>query len=596
MRWRRKLGSKSLSLCLATAVVAAGLFVPASVTAFQFDYGDITGSLDTTISYGATWRVSKRDKDLWRHNDGVTPPAELGNMQTVNNDDGNLNYDEGLISSVAKATSELDLVYRENYGVFVRGTAFYDWENEEGERTYKPLTSEALDLVGSDLKLLDAFVWGQGEIGDHSVQARLGEQVISWGESTFLLGGINATNPINIAAIRIPGAELKEALLPEGLAWASVGVTDNLTLEGYYQYDWDSYTLDPAGSYFSTSDFVGDGGNRLTVGNGMIPEDFPAPPPLQPLGFPTPYTVTRAPDINAKNSGQFGLAARLFVPELNDTEFGLYYVKYHSRLPTINVYKGQFGPGPFIPGLPPLMLPASANYVIEYPEDIQLIGVSFATQTPDSGIAIQGEISHKFDSPVQVDDVQVLFAGLGLPSQLGMPGDIAPGEYVKGYVELDITQAQMTFTKTFPQVLGANLAVVLGEVGVTYVHDMPNPEDLYLKVFAEPTMDDTPFDPKSKPFVDDTSWGYRLMGVLNYEDVFGLFKVSPRIAWSHDVDGNAPNPGGNFIEDRRAYTLGLTVAYQSLSADVAYTDFFGADNFNNINDRDMISAVVKYSF
>ncbi len=587
MRWRRKLSLQSLTLCLVTTMIAAGVFTPASVKAFQFDYGDITGSLDTTISYGATWRVSDRDKDLYRglYFDDSGLVDKGGNMASVNHDDGNLNYDKGLISSVAKVTSELDLVYREQFGFFVRGTGFYDWENEEGEREKAELSSEALDLVGSDLKLLDAFVWGEGEVGDMTVQARAGEQVISWGESTFLLGGINATNPINIAAIRIPGAELKEALLPEGLLWGSVGVTENLTFEGYYQYDWDSYVLDPAGSYFSTSDFVADGGKYVTIGNGSFPENMPVPPSGLPI-----LTVTRAPDKNAKNSDQFGLAMRVFVPELNDTEFGLYYIKYHSRLPTINGYKGA-GPTLPSPPFPPIKAPMTARYAVEYPEDIQLIGVSFATQLPDSGVAVQGEISHKIDSPVQVDDVEVLAAALGMPSQLGMPWEIADGEHIQGYVELDITQAQVTFTKTFPQVLGANLAVLLGEVGVTYVHDMPSEDELRLKVFAEPTLTNG-----KKPFVDDTSWGYRLRAMLNYEDVFGLFKVTPRIAWSHDVDGNAPNPGGNFIEDRKAYTLGLTAAYQSLSADVSYTDFFGADHYNNINDRDIVSAVVKYSF
>ncbi len=594
MRWRRKLSCQCLALCLVTVVTTAGLFAPVSVNAFRFDYGDVTGSVDTTISYGATWRVNDRDKGLYRglyFDSSGAPVDKGGNMASVNHDNGNLNYDKGLISSVAKVTSEMDVAYRDQFGFFVRGTGFYDWENEEGTRAKEPLSSEALELVGSDIKLLDAFVWGEGDVGDTTVQVRLGEQVISWGESTFLLGGINATNPINIAAIRIPGAELKEALLPEGLLWGSVGATENLTFEGYYQYDWDSYILDPAGSYFSVSDFVGDGGNSLTIGNGNLPENYPSPP-APAVGFPMPYTVSRAADKNAKDTGQFGLAMRLFAPELNDTEFGLYYVKYHSRLPTINAYKGAGPSLPLLgPGMPSIKIPATAQYAIEYPEDIQLIGVSFATQLPDSGVALQGEISHKFDTPVQVDDVEILSAALGLPSQLGLPADFADGEYIQGYVELDVTQAQLTVTQLFPQVLGANLAVVLGEVGVTYVHDMPSQDELRLKVFAEPTLTDV-----SKPFVDDVSWGYRLRAILNYEDVFGLFKVSPRIAWSHDVSGNAPNPGGNFIEKRKAYTVGVNTAYQSWNVDLSYTDFFGADHYNNINDRDLVSAVIKYSF
>ncbi|MDH3997410.1 MAG: DUF1302 domain-containing protein, partial [Desulfuromonadales bacterium] len=151
-------------------MATGALLTPTSSQAFQFEYGDVTGSLDTTVSYGATWRVSDRDKDLYRGFYLDPGPVDLGgNMASVNHDNGNLNYDKGLISSVAKMTSELDLVYRDQFGFFVRGTGFYDWENEEGERDKEPLSSDALELVGSDVKLLDAFVWGEGDVGEMTV-------------------------------------------------------------------------------------------------------------------------------------------------------------------------------------------------------------------------------------------------------------------------------------------------------------------------------------------------------------------------------------------------------------------------------------------
>ena len=64
MRCRRKLNWQGLALFLATIMAAGVLLTPAPSQAFQFEYGDVTGSLDTTISYGATWRVSERDRDL----------------------------------------------------------------------------------------------------------------------------------------------------------------------------------------------------------------------------------------------------------------------------------------------------------------------------------------------------------------------------------------------------------------------------------------------------------------------------------------------------------------------------------------------------
>ncbi len=32
--------------------------------AFQFEFGEVDGSLDSTLSYGMSWRVADRDKDI----------------------------------------------------------------------------------------------------------------------------------------------------------------------------------------------------------------------------------------------------------------------------------------------------------------------------------------------------------------------------------------------------------------------------------------------------------------------------------------------------------------------------------------------------
>ena len=47
----------------------------------------------------------------------------------------------------------------------------------------------------------------------------------------------------------------------------------------------------------------------------------------------------------------------------------------------------------------------TARYLIEYPEDIQRIGLSFNTEHQKSGVALQGEYTFIHDAPLQVDDV-----------------------------------------------------------------------------------------------------------------------------------------------------------------------------------------------
>ena len=69
------------------------------------------------------------------------------------------------------------------------------------------------------------------------------------------------------------------------------------------------------------------------------------------------------------------------------------------------------------------------------------------------------------------------------------------------------------------------------------------------------------------------------------------------MAFQHDVDGITPGPGGNFLEDRKAITLGLGANYKNQwAADLSYTDFYGAGRHNLLNDRDFLSFNLKYSF
>ncbi|MBD3868576.1 MAG: DUF1302 family protein, partial [Acidobacteria bacterium] len=98
-------------------------------------------------------------------------------------------------------------------------------------------------------------------------------------------------------------------------------------------------------------------------------------------------------------------------------------------------------------------------------------------------------------------------------------------------------------------------------------------------------------------FADKTSWGYRLVGRMDFLNAIGAIALKPRFAWQHDVSGVSPGPGGNFIEDRMALTVGVSAEYQNTwSADLSYTRYMGAGRHNLINDRDFVGANVKYSF
>jgi hypothetical protein len=254
---------------------------------------------------------------------------------------------------------------------------------------------------------------------------------------------------------------------------------------------------------------------------------------------------------------------------------------------------------------------ATGRYLVEYPEDIKLVGASFNTDIGSTGISLQGEISYKWDQPLQVDDVELLFAALsainpafGQITQLeDMLGQL--GAYVKGWREEEVWQAQATATKVFGPMLGANQAVFLVEAGITYVPGLPGKELLRFDgpgTFAsgDPFAEQIGLSPDTEPaggFADKLSYGYRAVFKLDYLNAFLSTNLSPVIQFAHDVEGTTPSPIINFVEGRKSVTVALQATYQnSWAADISYTSYFGAGRYNLIHDRDFGSATLKYSF
>jgi hypothetical protein len=257
---------------------------------------------------------------------------------------------------------------------------------------------------------------------------------------------------------------------------------------------------------------------------------------------------------------------------------------------------------------------SSARYFISYPEDIKLYGLSWNTQLGRSGIAFQGEVTYREDHPFLMDDVELLFAALS-PINAGLaatnqvrPGGAEFGEVMPGYIRLDSTQAQFTMTKIFGPGLGADQTVLLLEAAYQTISDFPDQNVLRMEGPGTYTSGNPIHTApggahagkeyeRPEHFASDDSWGYRLVGRLDYFNAIGAWKLAPRFAWQHDVDGVSPGPGGNFIEDRTALTLGLNFAYQATwQVDFSYTNYGGADRWNLINDRDFVAANVKFSF
>lgn len=609
-------------VCAIALGLAAGGSVPVHAFEFSSADGELTGSFDTTISLGGLWRMQDREKSL-------ISIANGGTSRDPNSDDGNLRYKKGeLVSLALKATHDLELNYR-NFGAFVRASYFYD-DAIMGKRG---LSSAARSEAGRDAEILDAYVRGAFELGGRTLNVRAGRQVVSWGESTFIQNGINVLNPVNVTRLRVPGAELREGLTPTAMLWASQELTDNLSLELVWMAEWEKTKIEPAGTFFSTNDFVAKGGNIAYTGFGRR-NDGNAAPTSHALDLEAQLFAPRSKDREPGNGGEYGISLRWFVPELNNTEFGFYHVNYHSRTPYVSGYRG--GISTYTPGCTVFDAPLGAgscnlvpagSYFVDYPKNIKLFGLSFNTAGP-AGVALQGEYSYRKNQPLQLPSAELLNAALGIRNQLNPPSSLTDGgafavpygTEIKGYRRVKMHQVQVTGTKALPRVFGAEQLALVGEVGYTYL-DLPS----NLK-FAAPgchlpqvgSQNASAFGSNSTGcFMTRNSWGYRVVGRLDYNNLIDGATVSPRLAFSHDVNGRSPT----FNEGAKALTLGLGVSYrQRWQMDVAYTSFFGgkkikgtdpgaaspqfpagqsatyASHTNPLVDRDFLSVSVSYSF
>ncbi len=726
---------------LAAAIAAAGAVTPAH--AFEYVQDDFRMQVDTTVSMGAAWRASDRDyRSVGAYNAAAAyaagdNPGDHSHPDTSSQDNSNLAWKKGsTYSEIIKATVDVELNYKD-YGAFVRGHAYYDHRivNGDGRTDYpayypgSPLDDQNNSIEpnqsdGRSADILDAFVWGNWYLGEMPLNVRAGKQVVSWGEGLFFANGINSANPVDVNALLAPGAELKEALLPVGMVYASLGLTENLSVEAFYQYEWEKTQIPFCGSYFSTSDTVPDNCKAGFFAGGSDPGAVVG-------GLPaSAYNLPRGEFIEPDEENQFGIAFRYYIDTI-ETEVGFYHMQYDSRTPvagirlpdtaaaaglpaaliglqrngnigalnaSIHAQMNQLSPlipggwddtvsylptgvsydpsnpfyligGPWSPALTGtestaelynevfvdtfgatspaaadlaayfisqgldndatapdasigeaggalfwaaafaqgygagfgtqgvLLLP-TAELIVEYPEDIRLWGVSFNTNIdfglPGGATAVSGEISYRENMPMQIEDAEVIKAGIGLPSDLCGKQSCyltnESGEYIRGYVREEFYQTELSFIHFLDRVLGASRWVVILDLAYNYA-TIPDKRTILLNSPYQAPLTAENYD----VFPDANSWGYRMRFAGEYSNVFAGVNLKPVISFNHDVKGNSPV--GTFIEDRKAIGLSLEAEYEhAYTLKVSYTDFYGAEPYNQLADRDFYAISASASF
>jgi len=348
-------------------MMALAMFASGTASAVEIQTGnpDLSVSLDTSIKLSTAWRLKNAD------------PAVAGDPTTaqVNTNDGDLNFDKGLVSARADLLTALNVKYMRAHGLRISGqgwydTVYHDDTDNPGDQGVNAsdtpadtFLSETKKLHGEKFELMDAFVYGNFAPGGKRLGLRAGRFTQLYGESLFFGGNgvAGAQTPLDLAkALSVPNAQFKEVARPIGQVSASLSLTSDVSMGAYYQFEWRKTRLPGVGSYFSFADFAGAGGERLLLG----PDIW----------------LHHSDDQTAKDSGQGGVQLKV---KAGDAEYGLYAANFHDKMPQFYAR----------PGVNPQSENDIGDYQLVYAEDIRVFGASVSTLLGETNVAM--EVSYR---------------------------------------------------------------------------------------------------------------------------------------------------------------------------------------------------------
>ena len=347
------------------------LSVPLAVSqlahAGSYDFDDGT-SIDyrLTATYGAGMRLTGPASALING-----PVGANGLPQQINADDGDRNFKKwSLINNRISTLFESNLKHGD-FGLNFSADAFYDEvyrtrnDNDSPATVNKfgsnnSFTDAASYFDGRRVRLLNAYAYGGWGLGDgRRIDFRVGNQVVAWGESLFFSGVASAQGPADATKANVPGAEVKDILLPVPQISTQVQITPKLSLLGYYQFRYKENEIFPVGDYFSTSDIVGPGARFL----------YAAP------GVTLPYVG----EIRPREGGQGGIGFHyLLTPKV---DLGFYRLNYDDKNPSFVLLNG--------------------GYAVRYFDNIKMTAASISTRVGDAQVS--GEVTYRQGAAILVN-------------------------------------------------------------------------------------------------------------------------------------------------------------------------------------------------
>ena len=549
--------------------------------------------------------------------------THTGLPNTANFDDGDRNFQHkwNIINNRVSAFGELGFK-NGNYGLSFTGSAFYDQayhgynsndslpydtDGSTVNKTGAPngFTNRTRHYDGLRARLLDAYAYADWTFGeDMNLDLRVGQQLVAWGESLFFSGVALAQGPADAAKAFVPGAEIKDILLPVSQVALRFSPFDKLTILGQYKLDFKSTELFPEGDYFSPADLIGPG---ATFGYGSVNPaygtrcpgllQFPGLPDLSFLcstvpGHPTgtvlnasPYIyITRGPDIEPSKHGQWGVGVTYQITSA--TNIGLYRLRYADTNPAIQLNTGYAVVGHAVINNQATTITTQAfnqvvptTYNIKYYGGITMSALSFSTAVGKFNIA--GELGYRQDMDTQV--------------QAHISGVLSPV-----YTRANLEQALLsTLYVDNPGFVLDDLAVVAeaGVIRITHTEALQSAPGISMVGNG------------GVLFADRTSSAFQMLAIGGNHNVISGWDLKNQLSFATIIKGNPANGGafGSLIGqgDRR---LGWTVTMTYLANmefSLGYNMFFGNPakrqhdvspvEQNPFSDRDYVSFNVKYN-
>ncbi len=543
--------------------------VPGPVLATEL-YNDGATRLrwDNTVRYSGALRLEKPNTLL---------------LSDPNADDGNRNFRTGFTSNRFDLTSEVGVSIGD-FGAEVSGTAWYDTVYNQGTDNDSPTTFNprsigntafvpaVRNLHGRDAELLNAYVYGGGEIAGLPMSLRAGRQTLVWGESLFFAENGVAAGQAPVDATRaasLPYARAGDVYLPVWQVSANVQPASNLAVDFYYQFEWRKSRFPGVGSFFSVADFADTGGERIIIS-------------------PTQY-LQRGRDYNP-TSAQFGAAVR---QNTDAVDLGFYATRFNAKYPQLYIRPGAYTGGivtaqpaaivekPAAYGVPSgtgtggaykINVPAGAysgtgvvgGYYLVYPDAIQVYGVSASGYVGDSSVA--GEISTRRNMPL-VSRPRII--PIGTTADGGANALFAIGNTLHAQIS--------TITNFAPSKAwdGANLSAEIAANRVLDVTRNANARDLTRNTFAAAVRG--VFEPQ-------------------YFNVFPGADISIPIGFGYGLTGSSAVDGA---QNAKAGDMefGLRMLYRSVwEASLTLTHYFGAPARQSFADRDYLSFSIRRTF